>query len=117
MFESQKPELMGMTTLYLNLGVAHYKAGNTEKAYQLLVEMITLSQQIYVPKEKIAEFCLAVGLEDQGFYWLNKALEENSTTMVFFAPFLPKKYLNDPRYLNVMNQIKGWVPWTYNKTK
>ena len=117
MFESQKPELMGMITLYLNLGVAHYKAGNTEKAYQLLVEMITLSQQIYVPKEKIAEFCLVVGLEEQGFYWLNKALEENSTTMVFFAPFLPKKYLNDPRYLNVMNQIKGWVPWSYDKTK
>jgi TolB-like protein len=116
-FESQKPELMGMITLYLNLGVAHYKAGNTEKAYQLLVEMITLSQQIYVPKEKIAEFCLVVGLEEQGFYWLNKALEENSTTMVFFAPFLPKKYLNDPRYLNVMNQIKGWVPWSYDKTK
>jgi len=114
-FESQQPDLNGMTTLYLNLGVAHYKAGNTEKAYQLLVEMITLSQQIYVPKEKIAEFCLAVGLEEQGFYWLNKALEENSTTMVFFAPFLPKKYLNDPRYLNVMNQIKGWVPWSYDK--
>jgi len=116
-FETQKPNLNGMTTLYLNLGVAHYKAGNTEKAYQILVELITLSQQIYVPKEKIAEFCLVVGLEEQGFYWLNKAMEENSTTMVFYAPFLPKKYRNDPRYLNVMNQIKGWVPWSYDKIK
>ena len=104
---------MSMTTLYLNYGVAHYNAGNKERAYQLLVEMITLSQQVYVPKEKIAEFCLVVGLEEQGFYWLNKALEENSTTLVFYAPFLPKKYLNDPRYIEVMNRINGRVIWSY----
>ena len=115
LFETQKPDLKGMTTLYLNLGVAYYRAGNTEKAYQLLVEMITLSQQMYVPKEKIAEFCLVVGLEEQGFYWLNKALEEQSTSLIFYSPFLPKKYLEDPRYLNLMNQIKGWVPWSYDK--
>jgi len=116
-FETQKPNLKGMTTLYLNLGVAHYKAGKTERAYQLLVELITLAQQMYVPKEKIAEFCLAVGLEEQGFYWLEKALEDRSTTLMMYAPFLPKKYLDDPRYLNVMNQIKGWVPWSYDKPK
>ena len=114
-FETQKPNLKGMTALYVNLGVAHYKAGNKEKAYQLLVELITLSQQMYVPKEEIAHFCLVVGLEEQGFYWLEKAMEERSTTLGFYAPFLPKKYLEDPRYLNVMNQIKGWVPWSYNK--
>ena len=114
LFEAQKPELLRkMTTLYLNYGVAHYKAGNKEKAYQLLVEMITLSQQIYIPKEKIAEFCFVVGLEEQGFYWLNKAFEENSTTSVFIAPFLPKKYLKDPRYLEFMNRIKGRKIWSY----
>ena len=59
--------------------------------------------------------CLAVGLEEQGFYWLEKALEERSTTLGFYTAFLPKKYLDDPRYLNVMNQIKGWVPWSYDK--
>ena len=114
-FETQKPDLKGLTALYVNLGVAHYKAGNTEKAYQLLVELITLSQQMYVPKEKIAHFCFVVGLEEQGFYWLEKALEERSTTLGFYTAFLPKKYLDDPRYLNVMNQIKGWVPWSYEK--
>ncbi len=114
LFEAQKPQLFRrMTTLYLNYGVAHYKAGNKEKAYQLLVEMITLSQQLYVPKEKIAEFCFVVGLEEQGFYWLNRAFEENSTTLVFIAPFLPKKYLKDPRYLEFMNRIKGRKIWSY----
>ena len=116
-FEAQKPNLKGMTTLYVNLGVAHYKAGNKEKAYQLLVELITMSQLMYVPKEEIAHFCLVVGLEEQGFYWLGKALEERSTTLGFYTAFLPKTYLDDPRYLNVMNSIKGWVPWTYDKTK
>jgi len=114
-FETQMPKLKGMTTLYLNLGVAHYKSGNTERAYQLLVELITLSEQLYIPKEEIAHFCLAVGMEEQGFYWLEKAVEERSTTLIIFAPFLPKKHLDDPRYLNVMNQIKGWVPWSYDK--
>ena len=115
LFETQKPNLRGMTTLYLNLGVAYYKVGNKEKAYQLLVELFTLSEQIYIPKEEIAHFCLAVGMEEQGFYLLEKALEERSTTLIIFAPFLPKKYLDDPRYLNVMNQINGWVPWSYDK--
>ena len=46
--------------------MAHYKAGNTEKAYQLLVELMTLSQQMYVPKGKIAQL-FVVGLEEQGF--------------------------------------------------
>ena len=115
LFEAQKPQLLKrMTTLYLNYGVAHYKAGNKEKAYQLLVEMITLSQQIYIPKEKIAEFCFVVGLEEQGFYWLKKAFEENSTTLIFIAPFLPKKYIKDPRYLKLMNRIKGRKIWSYN---
>ena len=54
-------------------------------------------------------------MEEQGFYWLEKAVEERSTTLIIFAPFLPKKHLDDPRYLNVMNQIKGWVPWSYDK--
>ena len=46
---------------------------------------------------------------------MEKAVEERSTTLIIFAPFLPKKHLDDPRYLNVMNQIKGWVPWSYDK--
>ena len=87
LFEREKPNMKQLTRLYLVLGVAHYKAGNKEQSYQLLIELITLSQQIYVAKEIIAEFCLVVGLEDQGFYWLQKAVDEKSTSLIFYHPY------------------------------
>jgi TolB-like protein/Tfp pilus assembly protein PilF len=116
-FNKQKPDLSQQSYLYEAYCAALYNSGQEEKAYQTLTELMTKSDSGYIQKEVISNICFFLGMEKEGFYWLQKAYDERSPTLILFKPLLPKKYLDDPRYLNVMNPIKGWVPWTYDKTK
>ena len=64
-------------------------------------------------KEVISNICFFLGMRDEGLYWLNKAYEERSSNIDHLKPFVPKKYLQDPDYLKIMNKIKGRVEWSY----
>ena len=114
-FNKQKTDFSQQSYLYEAYCAALYNSGQEEKAYQTLAELMTKSDSGYIQKEVISNICFFLGMEEEGFYWLQKAYDERSPTLILFKPLLPKKHLDDPRYLHVMNQIKGWVPWSYEK--
>jgi len=99
--------------LYEAYSVACYNSGEKEKAYRLLTELITKSDEGYIQKEVISNICFFLNMDKEGLYWLNKAYQERSPTINLFKPILPKKYLNDQRFLKIMSAIKGRVEWSY----
>ena len=114
-FNKQKPDFSQQSYLYEAYCAALYNSGQEEKAHQTLTELMTKSDSGYIQKDVISNICFFLGMEEEGFYWLQKAYDERSPTLILFKPLLQKKHLDDPRYLHVMNQIKGWVPWSYEK--
>ncbi len=112
-FEEYKPDLSQQSYLYEAYSVACYNSGEKEKAYRLLTELITKSDEGYIQKEVISNICFFLNMDKEGLYWLNKAYQERSPTINLFKPTLPKKYLNDQRFLKIMSTIKGRVEWSY----
>ena len=114
-FNKHKPDFSQQSYLYEAYCAACYNSGQEKKAYQALIELMTKSNHNYIQKEVISNICFFLGMEKEGFYWLDKAYEERSPTLILFKPLVPKKNLKDPKYLKVVNQIKGWVPWSYER--
>ena len=112
-FKEYKPDLSQQSYLYEAYSVACYNSGEKEKAYRLLTELITKSDEGYIQKEVISNICFFLNMDKEGLYWLNKAYQERSPTINLFKPILPKKYLNDQRFLKIMSAIKGRVEWSY----
>lgn len=112
-FKEFKPDLSQQSYLYEAYSVACYNSGEKEKAYRLLTELITKSDEGYIQKEVISNICFFLNMDKEGLYWLNKAYQERSPTINLFKPILPKKYLNDQRFLKIMSAIKGRVEWSY----
>jgi len=112
-FKEYKPDLSQQSYLYEAYSVACYNSGEKEKAYRLLTELITKSDEGYIQKEVISNIFFFLNMDKEGLYWLNKAYQERSPTINLFKPTLPKKYLNDQRFLEIMSAIKGRVEWSY----
>ena len=113
MFEINEPDLSQLPYLYEAYFAASYKSGQKDKAISLLTELLTKADENYIAKEVISNICFFLGMRDEGLYWLNKAYEERSSNIDHLKPFVPKKYLQDPDYLKIMNKIKGRVEWSY----
>ena len=112
-FEINEPDLSQLPYLYEAYFAASYKSGQKDKAISLLTELLTKADENYIAKEVISNICFFLGMRDEGLYWLNKAYEERSSNIDHLKPFVPKKYLQDPDYLKIMNKIKGRVEWSY----
>ena len=62
--------------------LAYAKAGQIQKAKELLKEMDAYIQKTYVPA-LFAETCFALGEVDQGFDWMEKAVDEHDEQLYF----------------------------------
>ncbi|MBA7623130.1 Serine/threonine-protein kinase PknD [subsurface metagenome] len=58
------------------IGITYAKMGRREEALQLLDDLIKRSKEEYVSPLGVARFYFALGENDQGFEWLDKAYEE-----------------------------------------
>jgi serine/threonine-protein kinase len=64
------------------LGQVHAFSGNLDAARNLLVELHDLSAKRYVGADVFAQIHTALGEDDEGLMWLNKALQERASSMV-----------------------------------
>lgn len=67
-----------------SLGHAYGASGNSDQALDLLQNLQARPARQYVPPYAIALVYAGLGEKDQAFRWLQKAVEDRSTPMVFF---------------------------------
>jgi tetratricopeptide (TPR) repeat protein len=72
-FQKEKKQTgMGIT----GIGITYAKMGRREEAQQVLDDLIKRSKEEYVSPAGMARFYFALGENDQGFKWLDKAYED-----------------------------------------
>jgi len=88
------------------LAFASVKVGQKTEAQKLLDEMLRRSEQTYVSPYYIGYIHFALGENDQGFEWLNKAIEEQDSWLRYlkveqaFDSVRP-----DPRYKDLLKKM------------
>ncbi|MBV8893193.1 MAG: winged helix-turn-helix domain-containing protein [Acidobacteria bacterium] len=80
-------------------GHAYAVSGNSSKAHGILRELLWRAQRQYVPPYAIALIYAGLGDQDQAFHWLQSAVEDKSTSMVFLRTDPEMASLHsDPRF-------------------
>jgi TolB-like protein/Tfp pilus assembly protein PilF len=82
------------------------QTGRRGEARALLDELLSLSARRYVSPLSIGFVYFAIGENDGGFEWLEKAYAERSNGMVYLAvdPYL-EPWRGDPRYRDLMRRV------------
>lgn len=88
------------------LGEAYGRAGNRQKAEELLQEMLRRAAGGYVPPFGVAMVYSALGDHDSTFEWLEKAYRERSNGMAYLAvrDFDPPTRA-DPRFADLLRRM------------
>lgn len=94
------------TFLFAALGEAYARAGMKRDAGQVLTSLLDKSKQSYVSPFDIALIYTALGQKDAAFEWLQKAVNERSTFLVYskWEPRLDP-LRSDPRFGQILKKI------------
>jgi len=89
-----------------SLGLTYAKMGKINEARQVLDYWIKRSKQEYVSSYNLARFYFALGENDQGFIWLDKAYEEHDSWMCYLKvePQLDS-VRSDPRFKVLLKKM------------
>ena len=88
------------------LAQAYARAGRRSEAISILNELANLSRRKYVSPTGIYLAYFLLGDRDNGFAWLDKALQERSNGVVFIAVDSALDGVrDDPRYRRIADQI------------
>jgi TolB-like protein/Tfp pilus assembly protein PilF len=88
------------------LAYANAAAGNRMEAQRLLDKLLSEAQQQRAPAAALALIYGQLGDEDSAFYWLERAVEERSSFLLFVkvSPRMDRLRA-DPRYRNLLHRI------------
>ena len=100
----------GHTVMTGALGHAYGIAGDVAKARGVLKQLTAVAKAKYVASYEIGLIHFALGDKDQGFHWLDRAVEERSGWLVYVnqEPRL-KMVRSDPRFPRLLTRI-GFSP-------
>jgi serine/threonine-protein kinase len=88
------------------VGQAYALAGERTEAIKLLSRLKELAKKSYVDGYYFAAVYSALDDTEQTFYWLQKAYENRSLSIVALkVELFPDKIRNDPRYLNLLKKM------------
>ncbi len=100
-------EFSGRSTYALGfLGAAYAAAGREGEARRLLAELLDPTRRAYIPAIAVAHVCLGLGEVDQGFQWLDRAIDERDPRTLWLKPSqLYESYRSDSRYLALLRKM------------
>ncbi len=89
-----------------SLGYAYARSSKIDEATQLLNELINLSQKKYVSSYHVAAIYTGLNKKEQALVWLEKAVEERSTSLVILKvdPMFDSLHA-DPRFKEILRKI------------
>jgi len=106
-FETELP-LAGGLEMYVKtwIGVTHVKLGRTDTAQEILDGMIQTSEEAYLPPTAIAILAFALGQNDLGFEWLDRAYESFDVRLSWLKiePVFDS-VRSDPRFQNMLRKV------------
>jgi TolB-like protein/tetratricopeptide (TPR) repeat protein len=91
---------------YGMLTAAYVRTGRRSDALRLLDEVRETAKRRYVRASSIAAVYLALGDLDQGFRWLDRAVDEHDPTLCWLrldSAFAPAR--NDPRFHSLLKKV------------
>ncbi|NIM91464.1 MAG: protein kinase [Candidatus Aminicenantes bacterium] len=89
------------------LAFAYVKAGQKNEARKILDEMLKRSEQTYVSPYYIGYVYIALGEDDQGFRWLDKAIEEQDSWLRYLKIEQAfDRVRSDLRYKELLKKIR-----------
>jgi serine/threonine protein kinase/Tfp pilus assembly protein PilF len=88
-------------------GITYARMGKREEAQQVLKSMLERSKQEYVSPVDLASLCFALEENDQGFEWLERALEVRDPFLVWLRalPFYDS-VRSDPRFTDILKKMR-----------
>ena len=100
-------ELSGGTAFYLaSLGGAYARAGQPDKAKQILAELQSLYKELHIGPCYFAAIYAELGEEGKAFWWLEKAYEERYEDLVFLKiNFHFDPIRSDPRFKALLKKV------------
>jgi TolB-like protein/Tfp pilus assembly protein PilF len=88
------------------IGTTYAKMGKTAEAYQVLNELMERSKRMYVPRYKFANIYFALGDNDQGFAWLERAYKEREYGLPQIkVGTLSDSVRSDPRFRALLKKM------------
>ncbi|HME00407.1 MAG TPA: tetratricopeptide repeat protein [Terriglobia bacterium] len=95
----------GSAIVIAGLGHAYAISGKRQEAQKLLDDLVSRSQQKYVPAVCMMAICVGLGDNNQALRWLKQALEDRCD-YVIYLPHEPGLALRaDPGFQDLMRQI------------
>lgn len=89
------------------LAQAYGLAGQSEKAQELLKEMVARSKTSYVSPFDMAQVHIGLGDKDQAFAWLQKASQEHCPALVYLRLHPWADGLrSDPRFQDLLGRLR-----------
>jgi tetratricopeptide (TPR) repeat protein len=97
---------LGYAPLYLGvLGAAYSQTGRIGDAQRILKQLREIAQTTYVPAIAFAMICHALGEMNEGFDWLEKAVEEQRLFHIIHFNVLNDSLLSHPRYRALLRKM------------
>ena len=105
-FETAVSRAAGNPDYSAELGRIYALSGNRPKAQAILEELLRLSRQHYVSPYSIARVYAALGDNNQALDWLNKAVQERNSELIFVRVEPDFTSLHaDPRFAELIRQM------------
>jgi serine/threonine-protein kinase len=88
------------------IGITYVKMGKRKEAQQVLEDMTEKSRQGHIMPYLLASLCFALGENDQGFEWLQKAYDERDQQLYFLkVDPLFDSARSDPRFNALLKKM------------
>jgi hypothetical protein len=82
------------------------RQGKYPEANQTISHLRTLAESHYIDPYMIAAVCAGLGAKKQAFDWLNKGIDERSSSMIYLKvdPFFDNLHA-DPRFADLVRRM------------
>jgi len=105
MYEEALQEYKLLNSL-TGMGVTYAKMGKTAEAKKVLNELMERSKHMFVSRYSLADIYFALGDNDQGFAWLERAYEDRAHGLCWLKvePFYDS-VRSDPRFQALLKKM------------
>jgi len=116
LYEEALAELQKEKEIFVNsppiidawIGETYAVMGRKDKVQEILNDLLTRSESEYIPPYLLARLYLALGEEEEGFKWLEKAYEKKDTWLRYLKVFRFESFSSissDPRFIALIKKM------------
>lgn len=106
LFQQDVAENPGIPVYLSNLAIAYFRNGDDQSGQETFDKLLLMAKSDFISPDIIAAVYFEQDKADEGFEWLNKALEVRSRGLIFLqVDHVYDRFRTDPRYLDLLNKM------------